>query len=527
MSKLSRRALLKWGLGAAQLALLERAGLLDLGRARASTTDVPSRILVFYIPGGYRPHYAFWPMDDAQIIETVPDPTDYSGEPVFFRADRMIDLAPANGAYKPLRTWRSWDPTDPSKRGNGFSPAMYGYSHFALHENLSVLHGIDQGTNDHQSGFIASMCGVAGADYRAPSVHSVVANHLYARTKETRPLPFVVVTAERGSPTAMGMPSHAAPTQVPSLDALRPQLSDDPTSNRWWTGLNDRTLRPELDVRGAPTGSQLGTTRLEQLTLDRVGRYLGRSAPKVDAYLENLHGSLASVSRVLATDVVSMLGATPGITHLVDDRPAYLSSYFDNPFAYSFGLANFHMTQLEPRMDMAMRLLKSDLTSAIHVSLGASLDFDTHNGSGHAFSCAHGRNLLDCVARFLGEMKNTPAPNTTGKSLLDDTLVLVMSEFGRSFAYRSGGTYYPPDDHHPFTSVMFAGGNVAPNRQIGSYTNGGIGLPVDIVEEDGRSTRRVPRAADVVTTALRIMGLDMHDFFIPGGFGEVLGMRRA
>ncbi|HZH75334.1 MAG TPA: DUF1501 domain-containing protein [Archangium sp.] len=162
----------------------------------------------------------------------------------------------------------------------------------------------------------------------------------------------------------------------------------------------------------------------------------------------------------------------------------------------------------------------------MHVSL--QLDFDTHNAFGHGFSCANGRGLMDCVARFMGELKATPAPGKPGKTLLDDTLVLVMSEFGRSWASRgSDGTYYLPDDHHPFTSVGFAGGNVAANRQVGSYTTRGLGVPVDIIEENGQPSKRVPRAADVVTTALRILGLGTHDFFIPGGYGEVTGIRKA
>ncbi|KFE69212.1 DUF1501 domain-containing protein [Hyalangium minutum] len=526
MRNTSRRTLLKWALGAGQLALLERAGLLGSSPAYAAGMDVPSRLAVLYIPGGYRPAYYFTPMEDADIPLCVPAPSNYSGEPVFFDASKVVDLAAANGPYKPLRTWQSWNPADPAARGS-FSPLMYGYTHFALHEQLSVLHGIDQGTNDHASAFISSMCGVAGADYRAPAVHSVIANHLFERYRESRPLPFVVVAGERGTPLGMGLPSHASPVRVPSIESLKPQLSAKPADNPWWTGLDARTEAPELDARGQPTGSTLKTTTVERFSLSRAQPLMDRSTAKVDNYLEGLHGSLASVSRVLATDVVSMLERTKGIDTLTANRPAYLSSYLSNQsFTYTFGLANFHLTGLDPRMDLALRLLKSDLCTSVHVSL--QLDFDTHNGLGHGYSCAHGRGLMDCVARFLGELKAAPAPGKPGKTLLDDTLVLVMSEFGRSWASRgSDGTYSLPDDHHPYTSVCFAGGNVAGNRQVGSYTPRGLGVPVDLIEETGQPSRRVPRSADVVTTALRIMGMEAHDFFIPGGYGEVVGLRKA
>lgn len=64
------------------------------------------------------------------------------------------------------------------------------------------------------------------------------------------------------------------------------------------------------------------------------------------------------------------------------------------------------------------------------------------------------------------------------------------------------------------------------NRIVGTYDTRGFGQAVDLIEENKQPSRRVPRAADVTTTALRIMGLDFHDFFIPGGYGEIVGLRK-
>lgn len=516
----SRRQLLKWSLGAAQVALLDRLGLVR-SAAHAQTVDTPTRIVTLYIPGGWRPQYLFWPLADADVAAAVPAPGNYNGEAVFFRAADLVDLAPGDGKFPALRTWRSWDPADPSKRDNSHSPMMYGYSHYKLYEQLSVLHGIDQGTNDHQSGFVASMCGVAGADYRAPAIQSVVANHFYQRYRDSRPLPCVIVSDARGTPVGMGLPSHAAPVRVPSIDALKPALSAKPADNPWWSGVDARTSRPELAFDGTPVGSQLNATALEEFSLKQVRKHKGRSTAKVDQYLEGIHGSLTSVSRVLAADVVSTLETTKGVDALTTNKPAYLSSYGLGPFGYTFGLANFHQTALEAPLEMTLRLLKSGLTSAVHCSLAP--DFDTHNGIGNEHSSAHGRALADCLARFIGELKSTPLAGSPGKTLLDDTLVVIQSEFGRSW-YSPG---YSPDDHHPFTSVMFCGGNVAPNHQVGSYTTRGLGVDVALVEENGQANTRVPRPADAVTSALRIMGLGFSDFFIPGGYAEVNGLRRG
>jgi Protein of unknown function (DUF1501) len=524
--KSSRRQLLQWSLGASQLALLDKFNLLRSGKANAQMADAPSRIVVVYMPGGYRPHYAFCPMADVDVPKSVPVTMGgFLGEAAFFAANKLIDLAPANGAYKPLRTFRSWDPTMPSKRDGTFSPAMYGYVNFALHEQTSILHGIDQGTADHGSAFVSAMCGVASPDYRAPAMQAVVANHLFESTKGTRPLPFVVLSDSRGTPQATGLPSHAAPLKVPSIDGLKPQLSTKPVDNIWWEGVEARPAQPETTWDLMPKTGMLKPNLIERFALKQPVAFKGKSTPASDAFLEQLHGSLASVSRLLATDVVNVLNTTKGFEHLITNRPAYMSSYFTNEvLSYSFGPANFHMTGLDARFDLALRLMKADLTSAIHVSF--EKDFDTHNGLGHHFSAAHGRNHFDLVARFLGEMKNTPCPGKPGKTLLDDTLVVVCSEFGRSFAQQTPTGYALDDGHHPYTSMMFAGGNVAANRMVGNYTLAGAGTPVNVIEEDGRATTRAPRSADAVTTALRIMGLGIHDFFIPGGFGEVVGLRK-
>jgi Protein of unknown function (DUF1501) len=513
-------------MGAAQLALLDRFNLLRPGKAHAQATDGPSRLVTIYIPGGFRPQYAFCPLEVADVSKAIPvSLPDFQGEACFFQPNSLIDLAPANGAYKPLRLFRSWDAALPSKRDGLVSPAMYGYVHWNLHENISMLHGIDQGTADHVSAYVSTMCGVPSPDYRAPAMQAVVANHFFERTKNTRPLPFVAVSNERGIPQATGLPSHAAPVSVPTIEGLKPQLSTSPSDNVWWQGLTERVSQPETSWDGMPKTGTLKANIIERFALKQPAKFKQKSTPAVDGFLEQLHGSLASVSRLLASDVVGVLNQTKGFEHLVNQRPSYMAGYLSNQImTYSFGLANFYMTGLDARFDLALRIMKADLSSAIHISF--SNDFDTHSGIGHQFSAAHGRNHFDMVARFLGEMKNTPCPGKPGKTLLDDSLVLVCSEFGRTWAKQNGAGYALGDDHHPYTSMMFAGGNVAPNRMVGNYDLNGIGTAASLIEEDGRNTVRGVRSADAVTTALQIMGLGVNDFFIPGGFGEVVGLRK-
>ena len=94
---LSRRKLLQWSLGAAQVALLARAGLFG-GRAHAqASSDAPSRLCVLYVPGGFRFQHRFWPGSDDEVVKSVPAPGSFSGEPIFFRADQRTPWALRTG----------------------------------------------------------------------------------------------------------------------------------------------------------------------------------------------------------------------------------------------------------------------------------------------------------------------------------------------------------------------------------------------------------------------------------------------
>ena len=116
-------------------------------------------------------------------------------------------------------------------------------------------------------------------------------------------------------------------------------------------------------------------------------------------------------------------------------------------------------------------------------------------------------------------MKATPVGN--GKSLLDDTLVLVFSEFSRTWP----GTAC---DHWPSTSVMIAGGGTHGNRQLGGFDleasgYSPLGVPSAIVDEGGQMIERPLRTADIIYTSLVALGVE--DFFLPGGPGEIVGVR--
>jgi hypothetical protein len=513
--KISRRSLLTATIGATQLALLERFGMLRDARADTPST-APTKLLTLYVQGGWRPTYFFCPFSPAEADKVIPPPQSFEGEPSFFLADQLRDLAPGDGKYTPVRVADTWNETRAeaakTKWGQSFET-------FDLARQLSVLHGIDQGTNAHGSAYIASMCGVAGSNYRSPALSCVAAEFLHRKYGDQRPLPCVVIDV-RGMPEPLGLPPAASPIFVPDAASIRSMFSTDPSVGAWWKGI-ERNDVPVLDFAGNPALGTIPLTGIDAHALQAMRALRGKSSAGTDAMLEQLYGNTSTVSKILARDIATTLAATKGLEFADGTAADY--------FSFNFG-ANYGQRGFPPSLDMILKLLKSDLTSSIHAFLSQEY-FDSHAGQqGQIGVCARQRGTLDVLGRLLGEMKRTPAPGRPGISLLDDTLVLIFSEFSRTPAV--GASQAQPDswqygdDHHPYTSVVFAGGGVAGNRQIGSYTTDhGIGVPVDIAESDGSKTHRVPRACDAVASALRILGLGMDDFFLPGGYGEAVGLR--
>lgn len=530
--KLTRRQILKAGLGLSQLGLLGAFGLLDnpFARAEGRPDNAPSRIVTLYVHGGWMPIYAFCPLNAQQIMDLIPEPTTESGEPAFFTPADIRNLDGTGDAPDPddpslmrLRTPHLWDETSLSA-GMGdarqsTAPHMWAYREYELYKRLSVVHGIDMKTASHEAGIVSAMCGAAGSSYRAPAMHSVVAAKLYDEFKSKRPLPAVAL-GQAPVPVALDLAPYGSPTILPNLDAVQFALSERPDNA--WKGLRNRTTQDVPDYSNAIT-TPIGINPMERRALDRIRAISANAGSASDAYLESMYGMYSTVSQQLAQDVIAMVEAQKGWENL--PHPHWIAENW-TPYGimHGRGISSDSGQGYANIFNLALRLMKADVTSAISIRLRGvgNFYFDNH-GDGHRQQFLHNRSILDCIGRFLGEMQATMLPD--GKSLLDDTLVLVFSEFARTWP-RSGSC-----DHWPITSTLFAGGNVIPNRMLGSYdysnlrptSTGPNGGSLSIVEEGESSAKmRPPTSADVVYSALAGMGI--HDHFIPGGAGTIQGL---
>ncbi len=530
--KLSRRQILKAGLGLSQLGLLGAFGMLDSRRALAEErpANAPSRILTLYVHGGWMPIYAFCPLDASQIQELLPEPTTESGEPAFFRPEDIKNLDGTGDAPDPndpgisrLRVPHLWDESSLSASmgdaRSGTAPHLWAYREYKLYERMSAVHGIDMKTASHEGGIISAMCGAAGSSYRAPAIHSVVAARLYEEFKSSRPLPAVALGAAP-VPVALDLAPYGSPTVLPNLDTIQYSLSERPDTA--WKGLRNRDTQDVPDFSNAIT-TPIGVNPMERYTLDRIRSIAQNAGTASDAYLESMYDMYSSVSTQLAQDVISMVEAQNGWENL--PHPHWINSGW-SPYGimHGRGISSDAGGSYANVFNLALRLMKADVTSAISIRLRGvgNFYFDNH-GDGHAQQFLHNRSIMDCIGRFMGEMQATRMPD--GKSLLDDTLVLVFSEFARTWPNSN------TCDHWPITSTFFAGGNIIPNRMLGNYDFTGLspnstgpnGGALSIIDEgESEAKMRPPTSADVVYTALASMGI--HNHFIPGGAGTIQGL---
>jgi len=119
-------------------------------------------------------------------------------------------------------------------------------------------------------------------------------------------------------------------------------------------------------------------------------------------------------------------------------------------------------------------------------------------------------------AALLTDLKSMPGTDA-GKTMLDETLVVIVAEFGRTVGVlnNQGGR-----DHYLRMSHVFAGGGIRGGRVLGSTNAAG-----DQIADYGWSGNRDVRPEDVTSTIYSAMGIDYttvrHDDPLNRGFEYV------
>lgn len=519
---ISRRKLLGLTLGATQLGLLSKFGLLARPASAVDLSDRPTKLLTIYIPGGIHHEFVWSTFYDSSIPLWMPPAAQAPG--VFYDASMVENLdrsgdADADLPIRRLRRHITWNWADPSDRSMG-EPNNKGYvwaaPEYRLYENTAIIHGIDQGTAAHLSGVIASMCGLAGGNFVLPGIPAMIANHLIARFPD-RPVPNLSIGGQVAAP-ALNLPSAVNPANVASVGDLEFSLSDRRPN---WTGLKARQSTPRINFDGTMGSSSAPLTITDAAGLRAVRALRGRSSSGTDTFLEQLHDTYAGVSRTIARDIVDIIQQTRGVEHLPGAMPWTPNS---SRFGWQINLADFYATDpiWANEFDLTLRMLKSDLATSVSFKFNPTFGFDSHFSNPYPGHSVHLRGAMESIGRLLVEMKLTPSPSRADRTLLDETLVYITSDFGRTFP--SGGG----SDHNPMHSAVLVNGMIQGNRMFGGYRDQPFGIPVGIREESGSTSSRTVNARDVAATIYACFGMEPNvDYFIPGGYGVVDGIARV
>jgi len=531
---MKRRKFLKLGVTGGAVGVLSPFGgaILPHKTRALSLGPGPSRLMTIYMPGGWMPSMFFAPFREASQVAVhwpsyLADPSqvrnlDGSGDapnaddPTLGRVriphlwDPAIMENPSN--FSRGAPW----PTNDPKTSYGFS-----WSHYGLAENMCVVHGVDQQTAEHFSGRRAALSGIAGARFSVPSMHSVAA-HAHALAGTGRPLGAVTISTNGpwGSTPKIShvdLPAHAAATSIAGLDSLVASFSDQSSA---WDGLRHRD---DIDLPNymETERSSVPLTRMDQYALRRFRAFRGLSD---DSFYERLYEAYSGLSRKMALDLVTILEATPGW-----ESPNPHWSVGNSPYQVSRGrVYGDNGETWDEQFELALKLFKADVCTAINVQAAApnGEGFDIHGGgeSNMKELFNRTRGVVEVIGRFLGEMKATPIGG--GRTLLDDTLVVLVSEFGRSWP-----SINTSNGHWPFTSYIFAGGGIHTNRMIGDYAldprtpNNPTGVPVEVDGGSSGVVMKAPAARDVARTIYRVMGIPDDVVEIFGGANEILGVR--
>ena len=137
-------------------------------------------------------------------------------------------------------------------------------------------------------------------------------------------------------------------------------------------------------------------------------------------------------------------------------------------------------TTLGTQAAVAAEALSNGLSRCVTLGfpgVSAGLGWDSHATNDDTQSQLF-ESLFQGLGQLMGSLQNTPG--TVGASLADETVVVVMSEMGRTPLLNATAG----KDHWPYTSLMMVGPSITGNRVIGEYDEVHYGRDVDMATGD-------------------------------------------
>lgn len=220
-----------------------------------------------------------------------------------------------------------------------------------------------------------------------------------------------------------------------------------------------------------------------------VGRPNGRAADVMDAYLSRRYAAAADAARVGRESVLR------GAQEVAHDRARYLKDLLN--------VVGWSTTSFAGQATLAADLL------SLGVSRVATLGFTHYGWDSHADNDLYQSynwealfgNLCDLVE--LLEQR----PGSDGGSLADETVIVVLSEMGRTPQLNAADG----KDHWPYTSALVMGPGVAGGRVYGGFDEYYYGRTIDPASGDVNDDGTLLSAEVLGATLLALADIDPEE----------------
>jgi uncharacterized protein (DUF1501 family) len=156
----------------------------------------------------------------------------------------------------------------------------------------------------------------------------------------------------------------------------------------------------------------------------------------------------------------------------------------------------------QQRLSLAVDALSRGVSRCVSVAHQEGFGWDTHSGNDD------GQNFLfeDLFAGLSALMERLTEAN-----LLEDTLVVVLSEMGRTPKLNGAAG----KDHWPYTSALLLGSGITGDRVVGGYDQLFNGQTLDFKSGDIHDGGQALGSNSFCATLLNLAGVD-HKSFFPG-----------
>lgn len=158
---------------------------------------------------------------------------------------------------------------------------------------------------------------------------------------------------------------------------------------------------------------------------------------------------------------------------------------------------------LQSQLDIALEVFRRGLARCITVSPPVS--WDTHTDADNQQSPLW-ESLFAALGAFMTRAQTVSAPpgSRGGAMLLDDTVIVVLSEMARTPQLNAD----QGRDHWPYTSALLVGKGITGGRAVGGYDSGYAGLGVDPLSGEQDPARPAPTPAQLGATLLALASMD-------------------